>query len=136
MEPQTRVYVDLGKHVADKTILDRNDRYVGKVDDLVLELDESSAEAGPSLPEVVCIVSGPTALARYLPRPFPWLARTLYRLVGLADPRSVELPWQAVSALDVVVHADVDRRELGAMALADAVDRTIISRLPGAGVRP
>ncbi len=135
MTAQKSVYVDLGKHVADKTILDRNDRYVGKVDDLVLELDDSPTESTP-LPDVVCIVTGPFALARHLPGPLRAIARAIYRLVGVDDPRPVEIPWDEVSAIDVVVHADVDRRDLGVMALSEAVDRAIIARLPGAGVRP
>ncbi len=135
MGAQRRVYVDLGKHVADKSILDRNDRYVGKVDDLVLELS-GAGEGTSDSPRVVAMVSGPLALARYLPGPFRALARALYRLVGLEHPGPIEIPWEDVAAIDVAVHADVERGELGALALADAVDRTIISRLPGAGVRP
>ena len=136
MARQKRVYVDLGKRVADKTILDRNDRYVGKVDDLILELEPGGADGVSAPPNVVAIVSGPLALARNLPKPCLAIARAIYRLFGLDDPRPIEIDWSVVSAIDVVVHADVDREELGAMAVPHAVDRTIIGRLPGAGVRP
>ncbi len=130
-----RTYVDLGKHVLDRTILDRDDRPAGKADDIVLELAERPG-GGPGPAEVVAIVTGPMALARNLPRPLAALARLAYRLLGLPDPRPVEIPWRRITSVDVVVHVDVAREELGLMALAEAVDRRFIGRLPGAGVKP
>jgi sporulation protein YlmC with PRC-barrel domain len=124
--------MDLGKHVLDKEIIDRADRRAGTVDDLLLEIAEPGPDGTIPPPEVVAIVSGPMALAGDESRPVRWLARTLYRLLGLSDPRPVELPWSAVTAIDVVVHLDVDRDDAGMNALQDAVRRRYIERLPGA----
>ncbi len=132
--------VDLGKHIEDKEILDRNDRRAGKVDDLLLELPElqDSDDADDSLarPEVVAIITGPLALARNLPAPLFALAKAVHRLFGIHNPEPVEIPWDRVSAIDVVVHVDVDREKLGLTELAEAVDRRIIGRIPGAGENP
>ena len=132
--------MDLGKHVEDKELLDRNDRRAGKVDDLVLELpeleDTDDADAFVAEPEVVAIITGPLAMARNLPALFFALAKGIYRLFGVRNPEPVEIPWECITAIDVVVHADIDRDELGLTCLADAVDRRLISRIPGAGVKP
>jgi hypothetical protein len=72
------------------------------------------------------------ALEGIVSRPTSWLARRIYRLLGLADPHPVEVPWGEVSAIDVAVHVDVDRGHTGAVALGEAVERRFIGRLPGA----
>jgi sporulation protein YlmC with PRC-barrel domain len=123
--------MDLGKHVVDKELLDKEGWRAGKVDDLVLEIPEPSHE-GSSLPEVVAIMTGPLALSQNLPRPVYWLARHLYHLLGLSDPRPVEIPWTKVTEIDVVVHVDIERDDVGLTAFADAVYRRFIARLPGA----
>jgi sporulation protein YlmC with PRC-barrel domain len=122
--------MDLGKHVVDKEILDCQGRRAGKVDDLLLEIGEPS-EHGLPAPAVVAMLSGPLALARNLPRPLCWLMRQVYRLLGVADPHPVEIPWERVSAIDVVVHTDIDRTAAGLTAVPDAVVRRVIGRLPG-----
>ncbi|MBX6341579.1 MAG: hypothetical protein IRY97_03905, partial [Thermomicrobiaceae bacterium] len=104
--------MDLGKLVVDRELVDRDGRRCWKVDDLVLELPEPGAR-----PRVVAIVTGPLALSADLPRPLPWLARQLYRLLGLKDPHPVEIPWSQVRAIDVVVHLAIDREAAGLTAL-------------------
>ncbi|SRR5579884_2514030 len=124
--------MDLGKHVLDKEILDRAGRRAGKVDDLLLDLPPAGDGGLLPQPEVVAIISGPMALARQLPPPLPWLARQLYRLLGLADPRPIVIPWQRITHIDVVVYTDLDRETAGFQALPQAVNRRFIRRLPGA----
>lgn len=102
------------------------------MDDLLLDLPEPSAAGSSPLPEVVAIICGPFALSQNLPRPLQWLARQVYGLLGLPDPRPVEIPWSRVAAIDVVVHADIDRGQTGLLALEQAVYRRWIGRLPGA----
>lgn len=126
--------MELGKLVMDKELFDRHGNRAGKVDNLVLEMGDAADGAPP--PEVIAIVSGPLAVAEMLPRPVLWLARTVYQLLGVHHPHSVEIPWSKVKAIDVVVHADIDRRQDGLLTLADAVDRRLMDHLPGAGIRP
>jgi hypothetical protein len=102
------------------------------VDDLLLALPAEWPAEPNALPEVVAIVAGPLALEANLSRPLRAIARGLYRVLGLRDPRPVELPWSCVTHIDVLVHADFDRESSGAMALAEAVCRRFIARLPGA----
>jgi hypothetical protein len=121
--------LELGKHTIDKELLDRHGRRAGKVDDLLLEVPEPGNGELPR-PEVVALITGPSALSRNLPRPLAWLAHQCYRLLGLAHPHPVEIPWNQVIAIDVVVHADIDRDEAGVTALQQSVER-FISRIPG-----
>lgn len=123
--------MDLGKNVVDSELLDRNGRRGGKVDDLLLELAEPDEGRHLAEPEVVGIISGPMAAASLWPRWAQRVVRQVYRLLGVADPHPVCIPWSAVSAIEVVVHADVDRDEVGLTVLADAVRRRVIGRLPG-----
>jgi sporulation protein YlmC with PRC-barrel domain len=122
--------MDLGRHVVDKEILDCDGLRGGKVDDLLLELEGPTGHGLPA-PEVVAIISGPLALARNLPRPLYWLAHQVYRLLGVTDAHPVEIPWERVTAIDVVVHTDVHRGDVGLSALPEAVARRLIGRLPG-----
>ena len=124
--------MDLGKHVLDKEIIDRAGLRAGRVDDLLLEIGAPQPDGALPPPEVVAIVSGPLALEPILSRPMRWLARGLYRVLGLRDPHPIEIPWSAVTAIDVTVHVDIERDHEGMTAVATAAARRYIGRLPGA----
>lgn len=121
--------MNLGMQVVDRGLLDRDGRHAGKVDDLILELRDDPPGDCPG-PEVVALLSGPTAMSQNMSRPMQWLVRLIYRLIGLRDPRPSEVPWSSVASIDVVVHLAVDRRETGWSAVGDAVNRRIIARSP------
>ncbi|HEY7295540.1 MAG TPA: hypothetical protein VH916_10885 [Dehalococcoidia bacterium] len=123
---------ELGRWVVDRGLLDRNGRRAGVVDDLILELTETNADGTPPLPEVVALQTGAMALSENMYAPLRWLARLAYRMLGLRDARPIEIPWQHVAAIDVVVHLDLTRDEARLSALDDAVRRRFIGRLPGA----
>lgn len=126
--------MDLGKQIVDRGLLDRDSRHAGKVDDLVLELPDESLTARSDCPgpEVVALLSGPTAMSQNMTRPMQRLVHVLYRLIGLTDPHPSEVPWTSVASIDVVVHLAVDRKETGWSRVGDAVNRRFIERLPGA----
>jgi hypothetical protein len=126
--------MNLGVQVVDRGLLDCDGRHAGKVDDLILEFDEPSADQAEACagPRVVALVSGPTALSRNLSRPVQWLVRAIYRLLGVANPKPSEIAWENVKCIDVVVHLNVDREEAGWSAVGDAVNRRFIERLPWA----
>ncbi len=117
--------MELGKHVVDKELLDRNRARCGKVDDVVLEFPTENAR-----PIVTAVVVGPLALAFRVGRPAVWLARVWYRLIRVPDPHPVEIPWQHVSAIDVTVHLDIDKPGPPLQAMARTAGR-IIRRVPG-----
>lgn len=120
------VSIPVGRLVLDKGLLDRDGRRCGKVDDLLLEL-EPDGEL-----RVVGVVSGPLAFAQTLGPLWRAVSRAVHRLLGVANPRPVEIPWTSVDAVDFVVRLSVSRREAGLEELADAVRRRIVSRIPGA----
>lgn len=118
--------MQLGKQVLDKTLLDIQGKRAGKVDDLLLDLPDDG-----TAPAVRAIVSGPLALVQSMPGWTHALARLLYRLLGLRDPRPVLIDWRAVTAIDVAVHLRADRDSAGLDVLADAVARRFTDHIPG-----
>ena len=121
------VRVELGKHVLDKGILDRDGLRCGKVDDIVLDVPDDG-----SAPTVVALVTGPLAFSRTVGGWATRIARLGYRLVRLRRPEPVEVAWDHVAAIDVVVHLDCDSEGTPLQALPDAA-RRIVDALPGAG---
>ncbi len=121
---------ELGRWVVDRGLIDRDGRRAGVVDDLIIELPEPGGGEA-ALPRVVALQTGPMALSENLWPPLRALARLIYRLLGLRDARPIEIPWERVSAIDVVVHLDLSRDEAGLEALASAVRRRFIGRIPG-----
>ena len=118
--------MQLGKHVLDKGVLDRDGLRCGKVDDLLVEVPDDG-----SPPYLVALVTGPTAFSHTVGRPAVWMARTLYRLLGLRDPHPVQVPWEQVASIDVVVRLAVDSEGTPLQAFPDAV-RRLVARVPGA----
>ena len=119
--------MQLGKHVLDKGILDRDGLRCGNVDDLLIEIPDDG-----SPPYITAIVTGPTAFARTMGRAAVRVARALHRLLGVRDARPVHVPWDDVEAVDVVVHLRIDSEHTPLQALPDAV-RRLVERVPGAG---
>lgn len=124
--------MELGKHVVDKTILDVNGYRAGKVDDLVLAETDSTEDDGLPPLNVVSLVTGPLALARNYPTPVAWLARRVYQALGIGKPRPIEVAWDQVVAIDVVVHVDLDREQSELRVVSQAAADRFIARLPGA----
>ena len=122
--------MELGKRVVDKELLDRNGRRIGKVDDLLIELPNEAEGSHP--PHVAAIVTGPMGLSRNLPHWWGWLARRVYRLLGVPDPEPIAIPWDTVDHIDVTVHVGVDRYFIGATRVAEAASRGYVTRVPGA----
>jgi len=118
--------VELGKHVLDKEIVDADGLRCGKVDDLVLDVPDDG-----SGPTVRAILTGPLAFAGTLGAPAVRVARVLYRLVGLRAPKPVEIAWDHVAAIDVVVHLDLHTADTEVQTIADHA-RRLVARVPGA----
>jgi sporulation protein YlmC with PRC-barrel domain len=120
----------LGGQVLDKGLVTADGHRAGKVDDLLLELDAERPGTRP--PEVCAIITGPMALAQEWPRFVRVLVRSLYRLLGMDDPRPVLIPWSSVSLIHVVVRITCNHDDAGLSALSDALRRRFIDRIPGA----
>lgn len=123
--------IDLGKHIMDQGLLDKDGKRAGKVDDLALELEVDAQGRPCGEPEVVAIVAGPFGLVRRS-KTLTTLARIGYWLLGVRDPHPVEIGWSHVAALGVVVHLDVERDAVGLDEPSRSAARRYIEHIPGA----
>lgn len=106
-------------------ILDSEKRRAGRVEDLALEVRHTE----DGVPELVLvgIVGGP--LSGPMPSWLRALGRAWYRLLGVRDPRTVELPWSEVGMIDAFTHLSAKRDDTG----LDQVERGVeqwMRRLP------
>ena len=108
----TDAWLDLGNQVLDKGLLDVQGRQAGKVDDLLLEWHDGDVEDGGQL-EVVGLLTGPMAMSEASARPVRWAVRLLYRLLGLQHPVPEIIPWNQITAIEVVVHLGTGREKTG-----------------------
>ena len=114
-----RAEFDIGLHVLDHQILDKNGRRCGNVDDIAIE-----GGAGET-PEVVAILVGPGY----------WGARAgwIGRLAGcIGGNGRVRVDWSEVEKVDSAVHLKNDATSLGLGAGDDRL-RPYIDKIPGAG---
>ena len=116
----------LVRAVMGKEILDRDGFKGGKVDDVLLELREGDP------PVVRAILTQHGAVARVLGhRVARWGAWARARTLGFgADVAPIEIGWEHVTRIDVTVHVDLDRHDVGLMRSERALWERWISRLP------
>jgi len=121
----------LVREVTGKEIVDRDGLKSGKVDDLLLEVVANEP------PIVRAIVTQHGALAGRIGAWSGQMARWFrIRVMRMTHSRSpVQITWDHVTAIDVTVHIDLDRRAAHLLDAEDAVWQRLISRLPFAGRR-
>jgi sporulation protein YlmC with PRC-barrel domain len=111
--------MDLVGDLLDKRVLDRNGRYVGTIDSIVLEID------GDAPPAVSAVLIGAPALLRRL---HPRLARWGRRLP------LTELPMSKIREAGMDVEVDVDGERHSTLLTIEKWIRThIVERIPGNG---
>ena len=104
--------IDIGLHVLDHQLLDKDGRRCGNVDDLAIE-------GGPGeVPEVVAILVGPGY----------WGPRAGW----IGGGARVRVPWSEVAKLDSAVCLKHEATELG-LGRGDDRLRPYVDRIPGAG---
>jgi sporulation protein YlmC with PRC-barrel domain len=111
--------LDIGLHVLDHQILDKDGRRCGNVDDLAIE-------GGPGeKPEVVALLVGPG----YWGQRAGWLGR----LAGwIGGGSKVRVEWSEVAKVDSAVHLRSDATKLG-LGRGDDRLRPYVAKIPGAG---
>jgi sporulation protein YlmC with PRC-barrel domain len=115
----SRSELDIGLHVLDHQVLDKDGRRCGNVDDLAIE-----GGVGET-PEVVAILVGP---GHWGPR-----AGWIGRLAGwVAGGEKHRIAWDEVEKVDSAVHLMKDAPSLGLGAGDDRL-RPFLERIPGAG---
>jgi sporulation protein YlmC with PRC-barrel domain len=114
----SRSELDIGLHVVDHQLLDRNGRRCGKVDDLAIE-------GGPGeVPEVVALFVGP---GYWGPRA-GWIGRLAGWIGGSAK---VRVDWDEVAKVDSAVRLKRDATTLG-LGRGDDRLRPYVEKIPGA----
>ena len=111
--------------ILDPQLLDREERPMGMVDGLVLDV----RDVGP--PKVTHILVGGVTLANRLSRPIRGLALWLARRYGVRGGEPYRIPWSAVRDVGVSITVDLDPRETPVLYWEDRAGR-LIRRVPGA----
>jgi sporulation protein YlmC with PRC-barrel domain len=110
--------IDIGLHVLDRQLLDKNGRRCGNVDDLEIE-------GGPGEePEVVALLVGPGY--------WPQRAGLIGKLAGwIGGGRRVRVDWSEVRKVDSAVELKREATELG-LGRGDDRLRPYLEKIPGA----
>jgi hypothetical protein len=117
-----------GLHLLDRQLVDREDRFAGKVDDVEL----SDPEDG-SPPHVVAILSGPGTLGRRLGGRLGRLAEKVsLRLTG-DPPGTGRIKIEAVADFGSHLTLSCRHDELDNHQVEHWVAHTVIAKLPGGG---
>jgi sporulation protein YlmC with PRC-barrel domain len=111
--------LDIGLHVLDRQLLDKNGRRCGKVDDLAIE-----GGAGED-PEVVAILVGPGY--------WPQRAGPIGKLASwVGGGGCVRVDWSNVQKIGAAVELKREATELG-LGRGDDRLRPYVDKIPGAG---
>jgi hypothetical protein len=118
--------MELIRDCLDKQLSDRNGRKMGKVDGLVMLIEENKR------PRIAFIEVGAVTQARRLhPRLAKWIARLSKRFgIDRSDP--FRIPWSKIIVSGIDVTAGVDAEETPALAWEKWLRRKVIGRIPGA----
>ena len=118
--------MELGRHILDQQLVDRNGGQMGKVDGIVLEVGRGKQ---PRVAQLV--VGGGTAARRISPRFANWLL-TWRRRWGPKKDEPLLVPWSKVLKIGVDVKVDLEAEQTVALAWEHWVRAHIIGRIPGA----
>jgi sporulation protein YlmC with PRC-barrel domain len=120
--------LDLNLHLLDRQVIDSDRRYVCKIDDLELEIDESGR------PYVVAILVGPRALGPRLGgRLGRWMSSIGRRLSEGQRAQPPRIDFAQVTDIASAITIARSHDELDVTALEQWVDTYVISRIPGSG---
>jgi sporulation protein YlmC with PRC-barrel domain len=118
--------LDLHLHLLDRQVLDRDGRFVCKVDDLELEFDELGR------PYVAAILVGPRALGPRLGgRLGGWVAAIGRRLSDGHSQQPPRIDFAQVTDIGSAITLARRHDELGVTPLETWVDAHVIARIPG-----
>src|SRR5947208_10741016 len=112
--------MELGRQVVDQQVIEAQDRQMGKVDGIVLELTPGARA------RVACLVVGGTTL---LWRIHPGVARWAERRLG-GEGHTARIPWRQVVKVGVDVKVDVEAERSPALHWERRVRDRIIGRIP------
>ena len=110
--------------VLDAQLLDRTQHKMGRVDGIVIELQDGAP------PRVVELLVGGSVLAERIGRWMVAIARLGARLLGI-EPAVTHVPFDAVRAIGACVEVDVEARSTPAMRTESWLDEHVVCRIAG-----
>lgn len=119
--------VHLAHDVLDAQLVDRVQEKIGRVDQLLLELEEGRP------PRVAMIVIGGSARAERVGRWFVALRRGLRALFGRREDHVSRVPFDKVRRIGDTIELDVEERTLDSEHLERWLKEHVVCRIPGAG---
>lgn len=115
------------REVLDKELFDREDKSMGRVDGLIMQVEK---ESQPRITHIA--IGGPTLWDRVQPV-LGRLSRRLSRLWGPKNPEAVRIPWSRVRIVGRDIKLDINATDSGAIDWELWIARHIIQRIPGSG---
>lgn len=119
--------VHLTHDVLDAQLVDRVQEKIGRVDGLLLELEEGRP------PRVATIVIGGGARAERVGRWFVALRRALRAVFGQREEHVSRIPFAKVRRIGDTIELDVDEQTLESEHLERWLKEHVVCRIPGAG---
>lgn len=118
--------MDVIRDVLDNQLVDRNQRNMGKVDGIVMELRDGEP------PRLTYIEVGMSTLARRLhPRLQHWI-EALESKWGAKHNQSFRIPWSKVRDVGIDVEVDLEAEATPTLAYEKWLREHIIKKIPGA----
>ena len=118
--------LQLSHDVIDSQLVDRHQEKIGRVDELLLELEEGKP------PRVATIVISGAARARRVGRWVLACRRAGRALFGQRDEHESHVPFDAVRCIADTIQLDVEADSLDSMHLERWLATHVIRRIPGA----
>jgi len=116
---------DLVHDIQDAQLLDRKRERIGRIDGLVLELEEGCP------PRVATILVGGLVRGERIGGWAVALARLLRRAAGMKSDGVSRIPFGAVREISGAIQVDVDEETLDSEAVERWLSTHVIRRLPG-----
>ena len=115
----------LARDLADKRVVDRNNRDLGRVDRVVIEQPRNG------MARVIAIEIGPTPLGLRLHPVVGRIARGFEHVFQLEDGRPVRVPVEQIDTVGETVKLTIAAGEMAALAVEQRL-RRIVRHFPGA----
>ena len=119
--------MDVICEVLDNQLVDRNERKIGKVDGIVIELREDKP------PRIAYIETGASVLARRLHPRLGRMVERLGRKWGVRRGEPFRIAWTKVRDVGIDVKVDLEAKGTPLVAWEDWLRENIIARIPGGG---
>ena len=116
--------MNLVHDVLDRVVVDRNQKHLGRVDGLVLELRDGAP------PRVAYVEIGAETAARRIAGWLARLTRALDRRTGEVTRGPARLPWAVVGVVGKYVEVDAEAENTDALALELWLRDNVVAKVP------